>query len=72
MQAFLVAAKQGYLSWGVVGFSRRWLLMLRARAFAQEHVESSQSRDQIHVPCFGKRILNYYTTREVFVFCFKR
>ena len=57
---------------GCVGFSLPWLLLLRARAFAQQHMESSQSKNQTHVPFFGKRILNYYTTREVFVFCFKR
>ena len=29
---------------------------------APRHVESSQSRDQTHVPCIG-RVLNYFTTR---------
>ena len=29
------------------------------------HVESSQTRDQTHVPCTGKQILIYCTTREV-------
>ena len=28
-------------------------------------VESSQTRDQAHVPCIGKQILIYCTTREV-------
>ena len=30
-----------------------------------QHVGSSQTRDQIRVPCIGKRILNHWTTREV-------
>ena len=29
------------------------------------HVESSWSRDWTHVSCFGKGILNHWTTREV-------
>ena len=29
------------------------------------HVGSSQSRDQTHVPCIDRRILNHCTTREV-------
>ena len=28
------------------------------------HVGSSQTRDQTHVPCIGRRILDYGTTRE--------
>jgi len=31
------------------------------------HVESSQARYQTHVPCFGRQILNLWTTREVSV-----
>ena len=31
----------------------------------QRHVESSQTRDQTHVPCIGSQILNPWTTREV-------
>ena len=31
---------------------------------AQAH-ESSWTRDQIHVPCIGRWILNHWTTREV-------
>ena len=34
-------------------FSRPW------------HVDSSRTRNQTHVPCFGRRILTYFTTREV-------
>ena len=29
------------------------------------HVESSRTRDQIHVPCTGRWILNHCATREV-------
>ena len=31
-------------------------------------VESSQTRDQSHVPCIGRWILNHRTTREVQIF----
>ena len=33
-----------------------------------EHVKSAWTRDQIHVPCFGRQILNHWTTREVHLF----
>ena len=29
------------------------------------HVDSSQTREQNHVPCVGRWILNHWTTREV-------
>ena len=32
---------------------------------APGHMESSQTRDQIHVPCTGRRIPNHLTTWEV-------
>ena len=32
---------------------------------ALRHVESSWIRDQIHVPCIARQILNHWTTREV-------
>ena len=32
---------------------------------ALRHVESSWIRDQIHVPCIGRRILCHWTTREI-------
>ena len=35
------------------------------------HVGSSQTRDRTHVPCIGRRILNYWTTREVPACMFK-
>ena len=30
-----------------------------------QHVESSQTRDQTHVPCTGRQIINHWTAREV-------
>ena len=33
---------------------------------APQHVESSQTRDQTHIPCIGRWILNHWTTRAVF------
>ena len=36
-----------------------------ARALvAQQHVESSRTRDRTRVPCTGSQILNHWTTRE--------
>ena len=32
---------------------------------APQRVGSSQTRDRTHVPCIGREILNYWTTREV-------
>ena len=32
---------------------------------APQHVGSSQTRDQTHVPCIDKQILNHCATREV-------
>ena len=34
---------------------------------APPHVGSSQTRDRTPVPCIGRRILNHWTTGEVFV-----
>ena len=58
------------------GFSLRGLLLLRSmgsRTLAvaehclscQRYVGSPQTRDWIHVPCFGRWAPNYWTTREV-------
>ena len=39
---------------------------------AQQHVESSWSRDQTHVPCIGRQILIHFTTRKVLPqYCFR-
>ena len=32
---------------------------------APRHVESSRTRDWIHIPCIGRWVLNRWTTREV-------
>ena len=32
---------------------------------AKRHVESSQTRDQIHVPCIGRQILTHCSIRKV-------
>ena len=32
---------------------------------ASWHVGSSQTRDQTHVPCTGRQILNHWATKEV-------
>ena len=34
-------------------------------AWAELHVASSQTKDQTHVPCIGRQIVNHWTTREV-------
>ena len=34
------------------------------RAYFPQHVESSQTRDQTHAPCIGRRILIYCTLGE--------
>ena len=48
----------GYRAFGL------WLWW-HAALVAPWSVESSQSRDQIHVPCTGRRILNHWATSEV-------
>ena len=61
-----------------MGFSLWWLLLLRSTSsrvqrlqelwcvgfIALWHLESSQTRDQTHVPCIGWLILNHWATRE--------
>ena len=37
----------------------------RTGLVAPRHVGSSRARDQTHVPCIGRQILNHCTTREV-------
>ena len=44
-----------------------WLIGLAAL----QRAESSLTRDQTHVPCIGRQILNHWTTREVLVIHFK-
>ena len=43
----------------------------RTGLVARGHVESSQTRDQTHIPCTGRCILNHRTTREVLDLSFK-
>ena len=38
---------------------------------ALQHVGSSRTRDQTHVPCVGGRILNHWTTRVALYFSFQ-
>ena len=44
---------------------RAWAPEHMALFVARGHVESSQTRDQTHVPCIGRWILKYWATREV-------
>ena len=69
------------LSLQFMGFSVQWLLFwpIGSRVQAQQlwcmgliapwHVESSKPRDQTHVFCIGRLILNHWTTRKVHVVC---
>ena len=34
-------------------------------AWAELHVVFSQTKDQTHVPCIGRQIINHWITREV-------
>ena len=75
----LVAANGGYTSlrgtgFSLQGFSLLWSTGSRVHRLqylqhvglvAPQHVEPSQTRDRIHVPCPGRWIPNYWTTREV-------
>ena len=38
---------------------------------ALQRVESSRTKDQTHVPCIGRWILNHWTSREVLLSIFK-
>ena len=51
MQGFLIAVAS------LVSKHKRGLV-------APQHVETSQTRDQTHVPCIGRWILNHWSTRE--------
>ena len=54
-----------------VGFMsfRAWTQQLWHRGLAALwHVGSSQTRDQTHVPCIDRQILNHWPTREVLIF----
>ena len=74
----------GYSLLWCVGFSSQCLLLLWSTGFrglwpsscsalgfvALQHVGSSQTRDQTHVPCIGRLIVNHWTTRAVLQACF--
>ena len=75
----LVAESRGYSSLWDLGFLLHWLLLLwnvgsgaRASVVVAQglclvvsgHVGSSWIRDPTHVPCFGRRTLSHWTTRE--------
>ena len=66
------------------GFSLRCFSSRRAQALecalpplrymglvAQQHAEPPQSRDQTHVTCISRQILNRWTTREVLAYMFQ-
>ena len=45
--------------------ARRFQSLWHTGLVAQQHVESSWTRDQTHVLCIGRQILNNWTTRAV-------
>ena len=80
-QAFSSLGEQGLLSNSGVrashccdfSFCGAWALECKpsscgAQALvAPQHVQSPQTRNQTHVPCVGRQILNHRTTREGFI-----
>ena len=65
----------GYSSSLCLVFSSRWLILLQSTGSRELgfsscstavalRLRSSWTRDQTHVPCIGKQILNHWTTRE--------
>ena len=83
-QAFSSWGKWGPLFISILPW--RWRLLLQSTDFraqtrasqhaglvAPQHVRSSQIRDQTHVPCFGRQILNHWATSEVlYISLFKK
>ena len=61
MRAFSGCGEQWLLLYAVCRLLELWPTGLGVL----QHAESSQTRDHSHVPCIGKRVLNYWTTREV-------
>ena len=43
----------------------------RTGLVAQQHVESSWTRDRTSVPCIGRQILIHWATRDIFLLCLK-
>ena len=79
----LVVVRGGYSSLWCSGFSLWWLLLLqstgsRCTGFSNcstglltlRHVGSSRTRDWTCVPCIIRWILNYWTTREHWLYSF--
>ena len=80
-QAFSSLGEQGLLSNSGVrashccdfSFCGAWALEYKLSScgvqalVAPQHVESPQIRNQTHVPCIGRQILNHWTTREGFI-----
>ena len=58
-------AQQLWLTGSRVQAQQLW----RTGLVALQHVGSSQTRAQTHVPCIGRRILNHHATREALVDC---
>ena len=64
----LLLQRTGSRHAGFMSF-RAWTQQLWHRGLAALwHVGSSQTRDQTHVPCIDRQILNHWTTREVLIF----
>ena len=74
---FLQLRRAGAPLWSHrAGVSSRWLLLLQSvgsrlwssvvwgtGSVVPRHAESSQTKDQTYVPCFGREILNHWTTK---------
>ena len=74
----LVVVSGGYTSLWCTGFSLLWLLLLNSTGFrvhglqqlwhtglvALQHVKSSRTMGQTHVPCIDRQILNHWTTKD--------
>ena len=57
----------GFSSCGSWSLERRLSSCWCTGLVAPRHVESSQTRDQVRVPCIGRQILNHCTTREALI-----
>ena len=58
-------------TWASVLATRRLQYLWHMSLVAPWHVESSWTRDQTHVPCIDRHILNHWTTRKVQASVFK-
>jgi len=69
--AFVVACRLLVAVASLVAEHRLWdaqaSVVVVAYLIAPRHVGSSQTRNQICVPCIGRQILNRWTTREACV-----